>query len=155
MARGTYEKYKVQFVPTIASATLAPTVAEFNAGTVLTTFTPVDGVNFSPTQNNATQAMLGDAFVTEEPGTWGLGLTLTFVRDDTTDTPVTTFPYNTAGYIVMNPFGVTIAAGAKVDVYKGKSHNPVPLASAENEYQKWQVVWAVTATPKFGIAVLA
>ena len=155
MARGTFESYTVKFLTTIASATLAPTVAEYTAGVALTSVTPIDGLNFNPTQNNASQAMLGDAFVQEQPGTWGLGLTLTFVRDDTTDTAVTTFPYKTAGYIVNQPFGVTVAAGVKVDVYKVTSHNPVPLASAENEFQKWQVMFGVTETPEFNIAVLA
>lgn len=155
MAQGTYESYKVQFVPTIASVTLAPTVAEYTAGTSLTSITPVDGLNFSPTQNNASQALLGQAFVNESPGTWGLGITLTLMRDDTTDTAITTFPYKTSGYIVNQPFGVTVIAGTKVDVYKVVSHNPVPLASAENEFQKWQIMLAVAVAPKFNIAVLA
>lgn len=155
MARGTYESYKVKFLTTIASATLAPTVAEYTAGVDLTSITPVDGLNFTPTQNNASQAMMGDAFVNEQAGTWGIGLTFTFVRDDTTDTAITTFPYKTSGYIVNQAFGVTVVAGTKVDVFKVQSHNPVPLASAENEFQKWQVMFAVTATPKFNIAVLA
>jgi hypothetical protein len=155
MAQGTYESYKVQFVPTIASATLAPTVAEYTAGTSLTSITPVSGISFSPTQNNASEALLGQAFVQENPGTWGLGLTLTLMRDDTADSAITVFPYKTAGYIVNQPFGVTVIAGVKVDVYKIVSHNPVPLPSAENEFQKWQVQLAVAVAPKFNIAVLA
>lgn len=155
MARSTFEPLKIKFLTTIASATLAPTVAEYGAGVDLTPSIPVDGVGFSPTQNNASQAMLGDAFVTEEPGTWGLGLTLTLVRDSVADLAVTTFNYRTAGFIVVSPFGTTVIAGTKVDVYPVTTHNPVPLASAENEYQKWEVMCAVTKKPAFQIAALA
>lgn len=155
MARSTFEKYKIKFLTALASSTLAPTVAEYGAGVDLTPITPVDGVQFNPTQNNASLAMLGDSFVTEEPGTWGLGLTLQFVRDDTSDLAVTTFAYNTAGFIVVSPFGTTVAAGVKVDTYPVRSHKPVPMASAENEYQRWQVMFAVTKAPALQIATLA
>lgn len=156
MAFGTFESYTVKFLTTIASSTLAPTVAEYTAGTALTTITPVDGIGYSPTQNNASQAILGQGFIAESIGTWGLGLTLTLMRDDTTDTAITTFPYKTNGYLVFQPFGVTVIAGTKVDSLKVSTHNPVPLTSAENEFQKWQVMFAVQSPgPKFNIAVLA
>ena len=154
MARTTYEPMLVHFLTTIASSTLAPTVAEMTAGTDLTPQIPVDGVAMSPTQNNASQAMLGDAFVAEEPGTWGTGAVLTFVRDDTTSL-ADTFDYRTSGYLVTMPYGGTIAAGVKVDVYPVTSHKPVPLPSAENEYQKLQVTLAVTAEPAREVLILA
>lgn len=155
MARTTFEGSKVKFLTTIVSATLAPTVAEYNAGVDLTGVVPVAGMQPGGSQNNASLAMLGQAHIDEQPGTWGATLTLEAVRDTVTDTFVATFPYGTAGFIVINWTGVTVIATTKVDVYAVKSHQPIPMASAENEYQKWTLSLPVTTTPKYNIAVLA
>lgn len=155
MARATFEVVKVKFLTTIASATLAPTVAEYGAGTDLTGVIPVTGVQPGGSQNNASLAMLGASHIDQQPGTWGATLTLEAVRDTVTDTLVTTFPYATSGFVVINWQGITVIAGTKVDVYAIKSHQPIPMNSAENEFQKWTVSLPVTATPKYNIAVLA
>ena len=149
MGRYTHESLRVYWVPTISNIQ-APTVAQIGAGTEYTSFTPVDGVNIGGNRNNASQAMLGGAFVTEEPGTWGTTLEITFVRDDTADTAWDFFAggYKTAGYIVLRRVGTgAIAAGNKVEVYPVRTHEPQMLASAENEYSKFTVQFAVTATP--------
>jgi hypothetical protein len=149
MARYTYEQLTMWWVPTITVLT-APTVAQITAGVNYSTFIPVDGVNLSGTRNNASQAMLGDAFVTEEPGTWGTGIEITFVRD-TTDTPWTFFAggYKTVGYVVLRRVGTGAPANPqKVEVYPVTTHEPQMLASAENEYQKFTVTFAVTAKPE-------
>ena len=155
MPGATFEVVKVKFLTTIASATLAPTVAEYTAGVDLTGVLPVTGVQPGGSQNNASLAMLGASHIDEQPGTWGATLTLEAVRDTTTDTLVTTFPYGTAGFVVINWTGVTVIAGTKVDSYAVKSHQPIPMASAENEFQRWTVSLPVTTTPKYNIAVLA
>lgn len=155
MARITYESVAVWWVTTLSSTT-SPTAAQINAGTVLTPVTPVDGVNISGTRNNASQAMLGDAFVTEEPGTWGTGMELTFVRDVPTDTVWGIFAggYKSTGWIVVRRSGTGVAAAAqKVEVYPATSHEPQMLASAENEYQKFTVTFAVTAKPELEATV--
>lgn len=147
MARVTHENTKVYWVPTIA-AKAAPTVAEITAGTDLTALIPVDGVNVGGNRNNASQAMLGDAFVTEQVGTWGRSVTLTFVKDDGSTTVETLFTYGADGYIVINRLGGTTAqAGKKVEVYPVEAHKPMPMPSAENEYQKLEVQFAVTSAP--------
>lgn len=155
MARYTYETLAAWWVTTLSSTT-APTAAQINAGTVLTTMVPVDGVNLSGTRNNASQAMLGDAFVTEEPGTWGTGLEITFVRDTPTDAIWGIFAggYKSAGWIVLRRTGTGVAAAAqKVEVYPCTSHEPQMQASAENEYQKFTVNFAVTAKPELEATV--
>jgi hypothetical protein len=155
MPGATFEVVKVKFLTTLASATLAPTVAEYTAGVDLTGVIPVTGVQPGGTQNNASLAMLGASHIDQNPGTWGATLTLESRRDTTSDLMVTTFPYGTAGYVVINWQGITVIAGTKVDSYAIKSHQPIPLPSAENEFQRWTLSLPVTTTPKYNIAVLA
>lgn len=155
MARITYETLTMWWVPTITVLT-APTVAQISAGVNYSTFIPVDGVNLSGTRNNASQAMLGDAFVTEEPGTWGTGLEITFVRDPAADTPWTFFAggYKTAGFVVLRRSGTGApGVGNKVEVYPVTTHEPQMLASAENEYQKFTVTLACTTKPELEATV--
>jgi hypothetical protein len=152
MARYTYETLRVWWVTTLGSLT-APSAAQINAGNDLTTFVPVDGVNLGGSRNNASQAMLGDAFVAEEPGTWGTTLELTFTRDSaegaTSPWQVFAGGYKSVGYIVLRRTGTGVAAaGNKVEVYPATSHEPQMLASAENEYSKFTVVFAITAKPE-------
>ncbi len=151
MARFTHETLSVWWVAVLSSYT-SPTAVQINAGTVLTTLTPVDGVNIAGTRNNASQAMLGDAFVTEEPGTWGTSMELTFVRDSVSasDTAWTLFAglYKTTGHIVLRRTGTGAAVAAqKVEVYPVTTHEPQMLPSAENEYAKFTVNFAITAKP--------
>ena len=156
MARYTYETLRVQWVVTIANR-VAPTAAELNAGVNLSTFVPVDGVNLGGSRNNASQAMLGDAFVAEEPGTWGTTLEITFTRDGTTDTPWDLYAggYKSIGYFVLRRTGTgSAAAGNKLEVYPATSHEPQMLASAENEYSKYTVTFAITAKPELEAAAV-
>lgn len=157
MARFTHESLKVFWVVTIANK-LAPTVAEIGAGSDLTTFVPVDGVNTGGSSNNASQAMLGDAFVAEEPGTWSRTLEITFVRDATADTAWDLFAgaYKTVGHIVLRRVGTgAIAATDDVEVYEVTTHEPLPMASAENEYSKFSVTFANTEAPELEAIVAA
>lgn len=145
MARVTHEDTKVYWLEAVSNIQ-APTVAEMNAGTDLTPQIPVDGVALNPSKNNAAQAMLGDAFVAEKVGTWGVGITLTFTRDDTSDAARTLFTYRQAGWLVISRFGAH-AAGKKLEVYPAEGHEPSDLPTAENEFSKFEVQLAVTATP--------
>lgn len=150
MARYTHESLSVWWVTTLGSLT-APSAAQINAGVALTSFMPVDAFNLGGTRNNASQAMLGGAFVTEEPGTWGSTIELTFVRDDSADTAWTTFAgaYKAAGYLAVRRSGSgNAAATQKFEIYPASSHEPQMLASAENEYAKFTVTFAVTAEPE-------
>lgn len=145
MPRSTHENTRVYFLTTIDDID-APTSAEIAAGTDLTDQVPVDGLALSGTSNNASQAMLGDAFVAEQVGTWGRTITLTVVRDDTDDTARDLFTYRLDGFLVISRFGVP-ATGDMVEVYPVECHEPTDLPTAENEYQKSEVQMAVTAKP--------
>lgn len=148
MPRTTFEPLRIFFLDAVNDIT-GPTTTEINAGTELTDQIPVDGVQFQGNQNNASQAMLGDAYVTEEPGTWNVSGSLMAVRDDDDDVFESLFDYRTRGYLVLLNYGGDVEDGNIVDVYSVTSHKPVPQASAENEYQKVQVQFAVNAAPAF------
>ena len=160
MARLTSEgKVKAYYLPVVASKA-APTVAEITAGTNLTPQLPTDGLDISPTNNNASQAMLDDAFVAEEPGTFSYGATATFTRDPDTvttgagDDVWTLITRDLRGFLLISRFGAPVA-GNKVEVYPIACHAPAPLAPAENAYQKFRVQFAVTAAPELNATVAA
>lgn len=154
MGRTTHENTRVFWLDTVANIQ-APTVAELGAGDELTDQIPVDGVEFSPSRNTASQAMLGDAFVAEQVGTWSESCTLTFVRDDEDDVARALFEtYRTEGFLVIARFG-TIAASDAVEVYPAQSHVVADLATAENEFSKFQVQLAITSAPAKNAAVAA
>jgi hypothetical protein len=154
MPRVTHENTRVYWLEAVANPN-APTVAEINAGTDLTDQIPVDGVAVNPTKNNASQAMLGDAFVAELVGTWGTGITLTFTRDDTNDVARALFVYRADGFLVISRFGAANVAGRKVEVYPAQGHEPADLATAENEFSKFEVQLAVTDSPSLRATVAA
>lgn len=138
---------KVRWVPSIAD-TAAPTVAELDAGTNLTPFIPVSGVDRPSQQNQASLAMLDNAFISEEPGTWSVGpVNLTFVRDPANEDanhPWQLFSYGTAGHLVASPNNA-FAAGDEVSVYTVTSHEPAEMPSAENTKQQFQTSFPVSA----------
>lgn len=152
MARYTYETLTVWWVTTLSSTT-APSAAQVNAGNNLTSFIPVDGVAHGGTRNNASQAMLGDAHVAEEPGTWGTTMEITFTRDSaegaTSPWQVFAGGYKSVGFLVLRRTGTgNLTSTQKVEVYPATSHEPLMLASAENEYAKFTVTFAITAKPE-------
>lgn len=123
--KGTTGEARAWFVPTIASATLAPTVAEITAGTDITPFMPRNGLD-TPKAHSAID--VSDAASRRDknaPGNISAGeITLIGYRDSVTadDDFYTTLVDDTAGYIVVRPFGgsaVAHAAAQKVDVYEG------------------------------------
>lgn len=153
MAKETHDPTLVYWLP--AATMAAPTVAEITAGTELTDQLVADGVDFGGgNRNNASQAMLGGAFVAEKPGTWGANGKLTFARDDGVDAAWALFMDRPEGYILISRFGPA-AATAKVEVYPVQAHKPSPMASAENEYQKFEVQFGVTSEPEYEAVVAA
>lgn len=145
MAVPTYEGMKVHWLATVASLA-APTAANITAGTDLTPFTPVAGVNLASSQNRASLAMLGDAYVKEGIGTHTRSLTLTFTRDAVTanDTAWTLFTYKLAGHIMLSRFGAPVAA-SRVEVYQVEAGESLMQPSAENELLTFQVEFAIQA----------
>lgn len=144
---------KVRWLPAVANIA-APSVAEIAAGTDLTPQIPSDGLQFNHTRNNASVSMLDDDFVPEDVGTYGTGITLKFVRDDTDDDAFDLFNHGEEGFLLISRFGAP-AATKKVEVYPASSHEPAPLPTAENEYQQFEVQIAVTRKPNIRAVVAA
>ena len=150
---------KVWKVPTVTD-TAAPTVAEITAGTDLTPLVPTSGVDIQWTHNNASIAMLDESFVAEVVGTESATITLTGLRDDTSDDFFDAFSRGDNFYLVVFRFGVSGAGGDPAsgdvcEVYPGQSHRPAPMPPAENEFQQAMVTIAVTDTPSVDSAVAA
>lgn len=144
---------KVYWLPAVADIT-GPTEAEIAAGDDLTPAIPSDGVATSPTRNNASISMLDSAFTPEQVGTWGVGITLKFTRDSegrtdpAGDVAYALFAERGPGFLIISRFGV--AEDFKiVEVYPAENHKPHALATAENEYQQFEVQLAVTDEPEF------
>jgi Tfp pilus assembly protein FimT len=155
MTHATYESLRVYWVPTIANIA-APTVAEIGAGTNLTDYVPVEGVNTDMTENEVTTAMLGDSFIVSDPGTWSARNEVTFMRHITAtdDDAWTLFVTNQIGNFVIARFAAA-AAAARVEVYPARSGRRRMQASAENTHQRFLVTLYGTDTPNFDAVVAA
>lgn len=156
--KGTTGESRLWFLPTIASGTLAPTVAEFGGGTELTPSMRRDG--FEAPKNGST-IDVSDASTRRNksaPGNIDAGTaTIRGYRDSVSgsDTFHTTLADDTAGYIVERPYGgsAAVAAAQKVNVYKGYvvSRSPQPWG---DEARVDVVTWSIEASAE-DIAVLA
>lgn len=144
---------KVHWLPAVADKA-APTVAEITAGDDLTPQIPSDGLNLTNPRNNASISMLDEAFNAEQVGTFGTAITLKFARDDSADTAWDLFSHKTSGFLLVSRFGAPEAA-SEVEVYPAESHDPAPLATAENEYQQYEVQLACTERPSIDAVVAA
>ena len=149
------QRLKVFWLEAVADSDLEEvTVIEMNAGTNLTPYIPVAGVDRPSQQNQASLAMLDDAFVSEEPGTWSVGpIGLTFTRDpgnEGSDHPWNIFEYGKSGYLVVAPDGEElfdsgsgVTDGADVSIYQVSAHEPAEMPSAENTKQQFMVSFPV------------
>lgn len=141
MAREVFENnWKVYWVDTIADIS-APTVTEVSGGTELTPQITADGVGFNFNNNTASIDMIAEGKIAQKPGTRGVSVTLTAVRDSGTDDVWTTFDYGTEGNLVVLPFGTDTSpeAGDEAYVVSGSAHEPQPQQSAANTYQQAQI----------------
>ncbi len=150
MRRG---KTKVKFCPSIASTTLAPTVAELTSGTDLTNeiaemsgfnskSTMIDIPNFGSRQ---TPKIAGEQQSDDS--------SITIYEDDTTNPLQTTLARDVNGYIVIAPAGV-LTASSKVDVFPVSVASNTRQYTSGNEAAKIQIDFAVTAVPAQDIAIL-
>lgn len=143
MATPTFEDLKVYWCPTVASIA-APTVANIAAGTDLTPYIPVAGVNVASTTNRASLAMLGEAKIKERIGTQSKSPTLTFIRHSALadDDAWVLFVNKLKGYLVLSYSGAAIAT-TRVEVYSAETSDPMMAPSAENELQTFTVEMAL------------
>jgi len=147
MTTASFEGMKVYWGTSAPASLTAPTAANMAAATDISAYTPVSGVNVAATQNRASIALLGQAFITENMGTHGKSITMTFVRHAAVadDDAYALFDYKTAGWLYLARFGAATTAGSRVDVYQVETSEPLDAPSAENEVQTFTVEMAVQA----------
>jgi hypothetical protein len=142
-------KIRMSWVVTIANKA-APTVAELNAGTLLSPFTTKDGVDPGLTTNMVDSATIEETFDAQGVGSYGGTLKLTMYRDDTADTAWNLMVYGTIGFVVVRRGIASATAYAnpqKCEVYPAQMHEPIPQVTASNEQTKFQATFAVTSAP--------
>lgn len=164
MARvASTEVLRLQFVPTIASQA-APTVAELTAGTDLTPWLTPDGLNTPLNGSTIDVQAANSRYKATAPGSFGGDpITAKFFRDDATsggaDTAYTTLPRLTTGYFVIRRMGPTsataFAAAQKVEVWPITVISSNPMATADNEAQKFEVSCSVQPAPSITGVVAA
>lgn len=153
-------KDRVWFVPTIASGTKAPTVAEISAGTLLSDSSSVNPLvsleGYTATASSVETPMYGAAQTPKIAGEVQLAdSALIFYKDDTTNTLKTTLARAVTGFIVIAGPGVSVAAGLKVNVYPIEVSGNNDVNDAGNTAKTFRVDTAVNSIPAENIAVLA
>jgi hypothetical protein len=148
----------VILVPTIASATLAPTVAEVNAGTVLNTqLTELNGFEFSNSPINAPD--FDSTFVSQVSGEDAAAASsLVFHELNTyvSNLIKIALPKGTVANIVLSPYKkAPLAAADKVETWPIVVTAAPRIWTSGNETAKYRVGVALTAPPAIDIAVLA
>lgn len=140
MPRQVFEnQLTLKWIDTLADSTLATvTQAEWDGGTNLTPQITADGFGLNWNNNVASIDMIAEGKISQKPGTRGASVTLTAVRDDTSDDVWTTFDYGTSGFLVAAPFGEP-ATGDELYVFDCAAQEPQPQQSAANTYQQAQV----------------
>lgn len=157
--KGTTGESRLWYVPTIASGTLAPTVAEIAAGQDLTPFLVRDGFDAPQSGTMIDASDVSSRRNKNIAGNIDAGqVTIKLYRDSVTadDDAWTTLPLDTAGYIVEREFGgstAAVAAAQKVNVHKGIVVSRSPQAYGD-EARKFVVEWATESMAE-GLAVLA
>lgn len=148
MARYPFEEFtRVWLVPSIANIA-APTVAEINAGVDVTCFLTKDGLNPGGSTNKVDQGSLCSHVDGETIGTVKYDMTLKGYRDAAGDTFWDLVDWAEATSVVVRrgvAFATAVAAAQKVEVYKGQTGEPVPMASAANANQTFEVSVAVAS----------
>jgi hypothetical protein len=151
MARYSIEGLgRLYHVPTIASVA-SPTVTELNAGTDLTSFTPRDGFVPNLNQNFVDVSAINDRFDLTQIGSEGGNFTLTFYRDNATDTAWNLYvATNVVGFLAWRE-GITATTAwttaQKLMVWPYSAHLPIPAGTAANEGRKFTVGVAIPTAP--------
>lgn len=151
---------RVSFVPTIASAALAPTVAELNAGTILHNTLTAGGLEgFEASTGEVDNTAFGSRFDTRLPGVSAYsGTRLILKKQDGTDTVHSTLTtFGTNGYIVMRdmfPKDNAWAAGDKVNVYPIQTGDWDYMNRERNSVLRYWVATPIRIEPKKNVAAL-
>jgi len=143
---------RVSYVPTISNIA-APTTAELNAGTILSsTLVPGGLEGFEASPGEVDNSPFDGTFDTKLPGISSFsGSRLVFKKQDGTDTIYNLLKvFNTAGYIVVRrdlAAGTAWAASQKVEVYPIRTGAFGKIAPERNTVSKWWVATPISSTP--------
>ena len=150
---------RVAFVPTIAN-TAAPTTAELNAGTLLTTtLIPAGLEGFENSTAEVDNTSLASTFDTKLPGRQSFsGTGLVLKKQDGTDTVFNLLSVpGTNGYIVIRDGianGTAWATGDKVEVYPVRTATHSMQGRGEaNSLLRYRVPTLVTSAPNLKAVV--
>jgi hypothetical protein len=159
MVRPAGFEQRVWFLPTIASATLAPTVAEITAGTEITGDLPAP-VNFSATTNFIDVSDIGDQQDKQQTGTTSLGdLSFEIYRDKTSEVAKDALDNGINGYLVKfeggNIAGANPAAADVADVAAVTIGIKTDVTSPRNDSRRLSVPIGVRDAIAWDVAVLA
>lgn len=147
---------KVSWVLTIAN-TSAPTAAELNAGTDLSTFVAKDGINVTPSNNKVSTATITSLDDTETVGSRSWAASLHCFRRNTTDTAWNLWVYGTVGNLAIRRgtlYSTTWAAAQKAEIYPSTMFDPAPDPSAGNTAVMFVGEFAISG-PVVGKATVA
>lgn len=150
-------RHEVWWVTTIANY-LAPTTAELNAGVNLTSFCRV--VPSTPRAGQTVDvATLDSKYEKRQVGTrGGDSLEVEVLRDDATDTAVTTLTEDTAGFLVLARKGLatagTFAVSDEVDVYPATVLTSEDNAPGRNDPDSSNIELVATDDPNRQYALL-
>lgn len=145
-------KTKVVFAPAVASLA-APSRAEITAGTVLTVAagTTVAGLvemaGFETAASDITVPDVATDYDATIPGRkQASNASLTFYDDDASATVRTALAENTAGYVIIMPYGDVPTKRCEVWPVRVSALNDSQITSA-NEAKKFMVNVSITASP--------
>jgi len=150
---------RIYSVPTIANIN-APTVAELNAGTDLSSLVTADGLEgFQADTAPVDTTAINSTYNTTLPGRITLdGNTLTLKKQTGTDTVYNTFVHSYATNIVIRrdvTSSTAWTAAQKVEVYPGQCGQKKDMPPAPNEIHKYQVIFFVSPAPSQEATVAA
>lgn len=155
MRKGTT---KFWFVPAIASGTLAPTVAEVNAGVNITTdVATVGGFSFA---NSPIKTPDMDTTFTKEIGGEDVAedSSMDMYERDNSTTIHDALQKGDTGYMVIfykGYAGASPAAADKVDVWPCSVTSNSRLYTADNQAAMYRVKFSITDEPAEALSVLA
>ena len=146
-------KSKIYFCPTIAAPATGPTAAELTAGIDLSPHV-ADVAGFQLTNSPISTPNLADQFTPQIDGEDTVAdSSLTLYDDDTATTVRTALAKGTVGYVVMLPYGTTVAKRA--EVWAAKTTGLNDEWSTDNVAARMVSGFAITAVPKQDAAIQA
>lgn len=153
------EVFELAVVATIANYN-APTTAELNAGTFLTSYLGDGGISTPLDGSLVDTADMSSKYNKTIAGTYGgQPVTLEFFRDDTADDAWTALPRGTKTHIVIARFGLatpgTFAVADVVDVWPIEVITRNPMDVVRNEAQKFTVECGVSNVPAEDYSIAA